>query len=1101
MGLTKLAINRPLTVLMGILGLVLMGVVGYRSLQVDRMPRVDIPYVTIMVVYPGASPEDISSDVIEKVEDAVAGIAGVENMISVANENYGTVTVEFSEGIDGNQAAIDVSRQINSIKGDLPTDVEEPTIIKADLNATPIMRIALSGPQGQDALYQLADDELLPRLQAVDGVASATVTGGRQREIQVNPDPIKLAAYKLSLSTMAQIIEAENVSVPGGTMEHGPTRNTLRSVGKFTTLKDIENIVVAGRPSQLEMTLPQSMLPQTPPGMDTGGLVYLRNLATVSTGFEDTSRYVRLNGKPAVLVTVVKTSDGNAIAVADAVKSQLDIFKADMLPTGASLEVVSDQTAFTRESLAAVQEDLFLAVFITGIVMLIFLHNLTSSLIVMLSVPVSLVVTFLAMWLFGFSLNTMTLMALTLVIAIVVDDSIVVLENVERHLHMGKTPIQAALDGRSEIGFAAIAITLVIVVVYVPVAFMSGLVGQMFREYGLTVAVATLLSLLVSFTLTPMLAAYWMKSNHKTGPRSAAGKIFYYLTLPVTWLWSKFIWLWEAFFTGLTNLYGVILRLALKNVFTQIIVAVIAVVALYGGIHLAGSGAIASELLPQEDDGQINISLELPAGTSVAGTNRAALRAEQIIVDETPELTMLLTEVGSAQGSAISLGGNKPNSVVFTVKLVDKNQRTRSSGEVLESLRAALAKIPSADLSLGLNSSMVSTVPQLRLLGPDQNTLINLANQAETIIQAVPGVVDLRNKGAERSPETQIIINRQRATNLGLYAGQVGADLRTAVNGQKIGTVKLKGETNELDLMLRLDAATRSNLNTVKQLPVGYYQGQQISLGQVSYPSDTNAPGKVERYNRQPSMLFEYQTSGRGNADVANDIEKTLRAKLDLPPGYGFEFGAATTKQREAFSQLGNALAVSILIIYMLLVALYESWLQPLAILFSLPVAAVGALGGLYLTGNSLNIMSLLGMIMLVGLVAKNAILVVDYTNVLRREHGYTSLKAALIEAGRVRLRPILMTVFAIVFALLPLLFGTGAGAEIRAPIAAVLIGGNISSTLLTLVLVPVMVNFFEWFSLLFGRLIRKFFGAAAPGDEHTPGDSGQSPHPTTAVS
>ncbi|MEW5960675.1 MAG: efflux RND transporter permease subunit, partial [Chloroflexota bacterium] len=839
------------------------------------------------------------------------------------------------------------------------------------------------------------------------------------------------------------------------------------------------------------------MLPQTPQGKDTGGLVSVRDLATVSTGFEDTSRYVRLNGKPAVLVTVVKTSDGNAIAVADAVKAQLDIFKADALPPGATLEVVSDQTAFTRASLAAVQEDLILAVIITGIVMLIFLHNLTSSFIVMLSVPVSLVVTFLAMWMFGFSLNTMTLMALTLVIAIVVDDSIVVLENVERHLHLGKTPIRAALDGRSEIGFAAIAITLVIVVVYVPVAFMSGIVGQIFREYGLTVAVATLLSLLVSFTLTPMLAAYWMKDEHKSGPARGISKTFYYLTWPITWLWAKFIGLWEAFFTGLAHVYGVILRFALKNLFTQVVVVVIAAVALYGGIYLAGSGAITSEMLPQEDDGQINISLELPAGTNLAGTNQAAQRAEQIIVNETPELSMLLTKVGSAQGNVISAGGDKPNSVVFTVKLVDKNQRTRSTREVLEALRVALAKIPSADFSLGLNSSLAgSSVAQLRLLGPDLDTLTDLANQAETIIQTVPGVVDLRNKGAERSPETQMIINRQRATDLGLYAGQVGADLRTAVNGQTIGTVKLKGDSQELDLVLRLDAPTRTDLNKVRQLPVGYYQGQQISLGQVSYTAATDAPGKIERYNRQPSMLFEYQTSGRGAADVANDIEAALRARLELPPGYDLEFVGMTTAQRDAFSQLGSALAISVLIIYMLLVALYESWLQPLAILFSLPVAAVGALGGLYLTGNSLNIMSLLGLIMLVGLVAKNAILVVDYTNVLRREHGYTDLKAALVEVGRVRLRPILMTVFAIVFALLPLLFGSGAGAEIRAPIAAVLIGGNISSTLLTLVLVPVMVNFFEWFCLFFGRLYRKLFGSPAQEDENRPGGSGQKPQP-----
>lgn len=1081
MGLTKLSINRPLTVLMMILGLVLMGVVGYTNLQVDRMPRVDIPYVTVVAAYPGASPEDISDDVIEKIEDAVAGISGVNNIISVANENYGTVTIEFTEGVDGNQAAIDVSRQVNGIKGDLPAGVEEPTIIKADINASPIMQMALSGPQGQDALYRLADDELVPRLQAVDGVASVSVTGGRQSQIHVKPDPVKMGAYNLSLSTLQQILSAENVSVPAGTMEQGQTRNALRTVGEFATLDEIENLVVAGRPSQLQMMLPGSVLPQAPKGMDTGGLVRLRDVAAVSPGFEDTGRVVRLNGKPAVLVTVVKTSDGNAIAVADAVKEQLDIFKADTLPPGASLDVVIDDTSFTRESLAAVQEDLLLAVIITGVIMLLFLHNLNTSLIVMLSVPASLIITFLALWVFGFSLNTMTLMALTLVIAIVVDDSIVVIENVERHLKMGKSPIQAAIDGRSEIGFAAVAITLVIVVVYVPVAFMSGLVGQFFREYGITVAVATLLSLLVSFTLTPMLAAYWLRGKRDSGPRGRLGQIFHYVALPVTWLWSRFIRLWEWAFSGLANFYAAALRLVLKNVFTQILVVAISAAALYGGIYLMSSGTIASEMLPQEDDGQINITLEMPAGTNLDATNRAALRAERIIVDQTPELAMLLTEVGAAPGNAISGGGEKPNSVVFTVKLVDKNDRARSTEAVVGTLRAALADVPGADVSLSLNSSIGSTsAAQLRLLGPNIDTLTRLANQAEGVIQTVPGVVDLRNKGAERSPETQILIDRARATDLGLYAGQVGVDLRTAVNGNTVGTFKPANGGSERDIVLRLGAADRTDVERLARLPLGFYQGQQISLGQVTTRADSDAPGKIERFNRQPSMMIEFGTNGRGAADVANEVEAALRANLDFPPGYDVQFVGMTDVQREAFAQLGFALGLSVLLIYMLLVALFESWLQPLAILFSLPVAAVGALAGLYLTGNSMNIMSLLGLIMLVGIVAKNAILLVDYTNVLRREQGYSDLKSALVEAGRVRLRPILMTVFAIVFALLPLLFGSGAGAEMRAPIAAVLIGGNISSTLLTLLLVPVMVNFFAGLASLFSRLKGQLAGTPA---------------------
>ncbi|HRV93963.1 MAG TPA: efflux RND transporter permease subunit, partial [Anaerolineae bacterium] len=811
MGLTKLSINRPLTVIMAILGLVLMGYIGYTYLNVDRMPKVDIPYVTVAVVYPGASPDDVASEVLEEIEDAVAGVSGIEEMTSKAGESFGTVTIEFAEGVDGNQAAIDVSREIEAIKGNLPADAEDPTIIKADINATPIMQIILSGPQGQDALYTLADEQLKPRLQAVSGVASVAVAGGRDREIQINPNPIKMAAYNLPLSTLEQLLVAENATVPAGNLEQGNSRTALRTVGEFSSLDDIQNIVVAGRPSQMAMTLPAGMLPQTPDGMDTGGQVHLRDMATVTDGYADTSQLVRFNGQEAVLVTVVKTSDGNAIAVADDVKEALADFEAQELPANATLDIVIDDTDFTRESVAAVQEDLLLAVVITGVIMLLFLHTINSSLIVMLSVPTSLIITFLAMWWFGFSLNMMTLIALTLVIAIVVDDSIVVLENVERHLHMGKSPIQAAIDGRSEIGTAAITITLVIVVVYLPVAFMSGIVGQFFREYGITVAVATLLSLLVSFTLTPMLAAYWLKSKTgQTQPRTKLGRMVHRLTLPILWPWQKFIGWWEALFTGLANAYAATLRLALKNIFTQLLVVIVSAAALFGGLYLITGGFIAGEMLPQEDDGQINVILEMPVGTNLDATDRAARRAEHIIVAEVPELAKVVTQVGVGGGSLLSSGNEKPDSAVFTLKLVDKNARERSTAEVVEALRPALQQVPSASFSVGLNSAVGSSATQLRLLGPDNDTLVDLAAEAEAVIRTVPGVVDLRNNGADRSPETQLVIDRQRTTDLGMYAGQVGADLRTAVNGKEIGTFKPADGSKEIDLVLRLDEATRT---------------------------------------------------------------------------------------------------------------------------------------------------------------------------------------------------------------------------------------------------------------------------------------------------
>ncbi len=1084
MGLTKLSINRPLTMLMMILGLTVMGFMGYTRLQVDRMPKADIPFVTIAVVYPGASPDDVADETLEEIEDAVAGVSGIKSITSQANENFGTVTLEFQEGTSGDQAAMDVSREVERIKGNLPADAEDPIIIKADINATPIMQIVLSGSQGQDALYKLADEELRPRLQAVSGVASVSIVGGRDRALHIEPDPVKMAAYNLSLSTLQQTLEAENVTVPSGSINQGHQKNAIRSVGKFADLDDIENVVVAGRPNPLLTMLPAAMLsqlPQVPDGMDTDGLVYLRDLADVTAGYQDTTHMVRYNGQSAVLITLVKTSDANAITVADAAQEELDIFSQTKLPPGAELDIVIDDTNFTRESVAAVQEDLLLAVAITGVIMLLFLHSINSSLIVMLSVPTSLIVTFLGMWMFGFSLNTLTLIALTLVIAIVVDDSIVVLENIERHLKMGKTPVQAAIDGRSEIGMAAITITLVIVVVYLPVSFMSGIVGQFFLQYGITVAAATLLSLLVSFTLTPMLAAFWLKGEGQVNrPRTGIRKVWYYITWPVAWLWNRFITLWEALFTGLANLYAIILRLALKNTITQLVVVVISAVALYAGVQLVTGGLITSEFIPQEDDGQINILLEMPAGTNLETTNRAALRAEQIIVAQTPELAKLVTNVGSAAGNVISTGSDKADSAVLTAILVDKADRSRSTAEVVNAIRPALAQVPDANITVELNSAIGgSTATELRILGPDQAVLIDLAQQTEAVLKDFPNVVDIRNNGAARSPETRIVIDRKRAADMGLYPGQAALALRTAINGTEVGSFE-PDNGSEADIVLRMPVDIREDMQKIMQLPLGFYNGQQITVGQIAHIEETRSPGTIQRLDRQPSMLISYGVSGQGAADVANDVETALRANIDFPAGYDLKFVGMTDVQRDAFTQLASAMALSVLLIYMLLVALYQSWLQPLAILFSLPVALVGAFGGLWLTGNSINIMSLLGVIMLIGIVAKNAILLIDYTNILRTEQGY-SIKESLVEAGRVRLRPILMTVFAIVFALLPLLFGTAAGAEIRAPMAAVLIGGNISSTLLTLILVPVVYNFFEWLSRVSTILYRKIFGSPEP--------------------
>lgn len=1084
MGLTKLAIRRPLTMLMIILGLVVIGYRSFTLLQVDRFPKIDLPYVTVVTVFPGASPEDVEELVVKPIEDTVAGISGIDRITAQANEGYGVVVLAFVEGTDGNQAAIDVERQVATIRSQLPDDAEEPSIIKADINATPIIQIALSGPQGQDALFEIAENDIKSALQTVPGVASVNVSGGRDREIQVYANPARLAAFGLPLESVRQALTLDNVTFPVGSMEVGRQKSSVRSVGEFSNLQEIEDAIVSGS--------------LTGAASGNRGLVYLRNVASVQEGLADQSKIVRYNGLDAVNITIVKTSDANTIQVADEVRQAVAELNAK-LPAGAKMTIVIDNSTFTRESVAAVEEDLTLAILITGLVMLLFLHTIRSTFIVLLAIPTSIISTFLVMWALGFSLNTLTLMALTLVIGILVDDSIVVLENIERHLKLDKNPWQAALDGRAEIGLAAITITLVDVVVYLPVAFTSGLVGQFFRSYGITIATATLLSLFVSFTLTPLLASRWLKDEREpqtppTGWRKVVGS----LLRPLTWFWNGFIRRWEAGFDALANQYATVLRWVLTNALTQSLAVLIAVAALAAGIYLVVSGVVGSEFLPLEDDGQFLINIEMPAGTNLDATDQAARQVEQIIRNNVPETVAILTNVGSGASNLQTGASSSPNLALLTVRLVDKARRERGTTEIGNSLRPLLKEIPEAIISLNRTSLLGNSASQieLQIYGSDQNVLIDLANQVAAIMRATPGAVDVINTDAARSPETRLVIDRTHTLHLGLSPRQIAGTLRTAVNGSQAGQYQPEGQ-DEIDIILRTDESIRNDLGQLLQLPLGYVRGQPVRLDQVAEVEYTQAPARITRTDRERTLKIKADAAGRGAADVANEIEAAIKKQVAFPAGYGYDFVGTTERQRDSFAQMGAALGLSIVLIYMLLVALYQSWLHPLAIMFSLPVTLVGAFGGLWLTGNTLNMISILGIILLAGVVTKNAILLVDFTNILRQEQGY-SRKTALVEAGRLRLRPILMTTAAIVFALLPLLFGQGAGSEVRAPLAAAVVGGNISSTLLTLILVPVVYNFLDWGGGLVSATLRHIFGTVKR--EYSVSE-GEAPQPEPGVS
>ena len=1069
MGLTKLALNRPLTMLMIILALVLMGVQGYNRLKLDRFPAVDFPFVTVVTVFPGASPEDVEDLVVKPIEDAVSTISGIDELNSTSTEGVGTVIIAFNEGVDGNQAAIDVERQVASVRGDLPDEVEDPTVIKADINAVPVIFMALNGPQDQAALFDLADNELRTQFQAIPGVASVSISGGRDREVQISVDPAKLAAFGVPLGDVQRKLSENNITFPAGSLDEGRQRISVRSVGEFTDLDQIRDLVVRE---------PENGL----------GRVYLSDVADVKLGLSDAESYIRYNGQEAVSISVVKSSDANTVEVVDRVMATIEEVK-EILPPGADLTVVQDNASFVRQSVSAVLEDLFLAIIITGVVILVFLYSIRSTLIVMFAIPTSIISTFLFMWLLGFSLNQLTLLALTLVIGILVDDAIVVIENIERHIDMGESPQQAALTGRAEIGLAAITITLTEVVVYLPVAFTSGIVGQFFYSYGMTIAISALLSLFIAFTLTPMLAGLWLEDKHQPKPEpKGIRKALNLLFKPITWLWAQFVKGFEKAYNGLASLYAATLRFFLWNFATQLLAVALAVASLAAGVYLVVGGFVNTEFLPQEDDGQIRVVLEMPAGTNLATTDRVASQIENIIINNVPETSGILTVVGTGGGGGFGGASRATNAANINLVLVDKADRQRTTSEVVDAMRSLFRNLPDAIVSVSLNSGVGGggeSPIQFRLAGPDPDKLIELSEEVEEIMLNTPGTADVTNTDAARSPESRLVVDRQQALDLDLAPASVATTLRTSLSGSTVGKFEPSPGATEVDIVLRMNEQARQDVTQLLQVPVDYVQGQPILLDRVVDLERGLAAARITRSDRQRVLTVGSGiTSGRGTGDVTNDIEAAVQERVEFPAGYSYQVVGTSEVQRESFAQLGQSILLAILLVYMLLVALFQSWLQPLAIMFSLPVALVGAFGGLALTGNTLNLNSILGVIVLVGVVTKNAILLVDFTNNLR-EQGYER-KEALVSAGRLRLRAVLMTTLTLVFALMPLLLGAGAGSESRAPLAAVVVGGVITSTLLTLILIPVIYNFFDWGSGMLAQILGTVWGSSKPADEQT---------------
>jgi hydrophobic/amphiphilic exporter-1 (mainly G- bacteria), HAE1 family len=1057
MGLTRVALLRPVAITMLFLALAAMGLVAYTKLPVDRFPPISFPTVRVSVNYPGAAPEDVEALVAEPIENAVVGVNGIDTIESQSNQGSANVTVNFLEGTDVNQAAIDIQNQLSQVQKNLPPGASFPSIRKANVNSFPVMNVAISSDRlkPQD-LADTVNNNIAPLIEAVPGVADATPTGEATRQIQVRVDSAKLAAYGLSLSQIQSAIAAYNVQIPGGpvrtTTQVYNTRSTSLALQPSDLVKIPVNPTTGGAaaaaasaaPTASSSSVSLSGAANIVTGSTNNQLVHLGDVAQVLDTTATQSSFARLNGQPAVGMSITAQSGANGIKLAGDVRDTLNKLQGSMTSDGIVFHVNSDQAVFTRAAVDDVQRNLLLAIVLTAAVLMLFLHTLRNTLMVLVAIPTSLISTFFIMYLLGFYLDTMSLMALALLIGILVDDSIVVLENINRHLALGEKSWDAALNGRSEIGLAAIAITFTDVVVYAPIAFMSGNIGQLFREFGLTIVAATLFSLLVSFTLTPMLASRLLKGEsleHIAGIGP----------------WARFTRAWERGFVRLGHFYRRLLAHALNVRWLPVLVGfgMLALVISFIPLHVVGT-----EFVPQEDDSQFNVSITMPVGTALAVTNQVTQQLEAYLQKQ-PEVSSVYATVGGNgfQGSSEQSGS-------IAVGLVDKSQRKKTVFDLVNEVRRFSASIPGAQVRTNVPSPLVGgggSPVDVVIGGSDFGQLQAITQQVLNIVQNTPGAVEARTSKIAAAPEFRAVINVDKAADEGVTPQVIGNTLQTAIQGLVVSEYRPAGQ-NQVDILLQLRGAETMTPDQLAAIPILTSKNTIVRLDQVASIVRSSSPSQIVRFNRQREVEVQSNVSGRPVGDLLRDITAQTR-QLQLPVGYTISIQGQGSQLDKAFGALTQALALSIVLMYMLMAALYESFIYPLAVILCLPVALVGAFLGLMAVHDTINIFSMIGMIMLVGLVAKNAILLVDYTNTLRRRG--MSRREALIEAGPTRLRPILMTTMVLVFAMIPLALKLGNGAESRSPMAIVVLGGMITSTLLTLVLVPCAYTYLDDFQNL----------------------------------
>ncbi|MEW6447764.1 MAG: efflux RND transporter permease subunit [Bacillota bacterium] len=1012
MKITELSLKRPSLMTVIFLSLFILGIYSYSRLPADLLPRMDFPFVAVMVPYPGAGPEDVERKVTKPLEDAMSSLNNLDSLHSFSQEGLSAIWIGFKMDTDVDVAVNEVQRKYNAALYELPPDIEPGTIQQFSINDIPIVQMSVSGNLPEAELYDLVKNEIQPQLQQVKGVSRVMLLGGREREIRLEVQPERLEAYKISLFQLMTAVQGDNKNVPAGKIEQSGKNFIVRIKSQVSDLPELEKIIVSNTES---------------------GPVYLRDVAYVKDTLKDAESIVRLNGEPGIGLMVFKRSDANTIETSEKIRGTVAGIGEKF---GVNIAMAYDSSEFIKEALNGIQEDLLLAVLVVAFVIFLFLRNLRGSLVILLSIPVSLVSTLIFVKLFGFSINLMTLLGAALVVGIVVDDSIVVLENIYRHMEQGEDPVTAAIHSSREIGIAVVGISLTLVVVFLPVALISGITGKMFREFGLVVVCATLFSLLVAITLIPMLASRWtsVKENEHAS------------------LTNRLLGNFERLLARLSKDYEKGIRWALNHKKAVIAIALLSFIASGALLPL---GLIKTEFIPKVDRGEFILKLVGPPGTSISKMD-SIVRGMEDEIRSLPEVKDVFTSVGYATGQQDA--GTSGNVAEIHVTLEE------SGAGKSEPVKQKAKKI--AERRAGIESSIVLTsmfggaedAPvRLEVRGYNLKSLQKATETVWELVAATPGTTDVRTSIETGLPEYTIRVDRDTAAAHGILPGEVVDTVGLYITGRVVG--KYSDGEDQYDVRLIAAEESRNDTADLENLLLANRAGEFVRLGQVARFSQEAGLKKIERVDRQRVFTVSANLEGRVLGDVVNDIREKL-ADAQLPPDINVKFTGEQQMFEESMGDLGTAMLLSLIFVYLIMVAIFESFMLPLTIWFSVPLAMVGALVSMALTGHTLNMVTMVGFIMLTGLVTKNAILLVDFANNLRKDG--LGVKDALARAGSIRLRPILMTTTAMVMAMLPLALGLSTGSEMRQGMAVALIGGLLSSTLLTLFVVPVVYSFLE---------------------------------------